>query len=178
MSTNITQSEKHENFNPEDFEHEDFKHENLKSLHLNNTQMQVLVEALDLYSRVLIGQLEEVGGVATIYSVNMLDNIVVEATGGKRYRASKPCKNSFEEHHQFTDEVRLLKQTLLGIHSNGSYGIFNEMVHDNARVAYDIQQVVRGALAWERTPEGGMGVSFDTPHKSSQQPLPTITTVK
>ena len=120
MSTNITQSEKHENFNPEDFKHEDFKHEYLKSLHLNNTQMQVLVEALDLYSRVLIGQLEEVGGVATIYSVNMLDNIVVEATGGKRYRASKcyraskPCKNSFEEHHQFTDEVRLLKQTQIG----------------------------------------------------------------
>jgi len=67
---------------------------------------------------------------------------------------------------------------LLGIHSSGSYGIHSLEVHDNARVAYDIQQVLRNWLAWKRHKSGSfggiMGVSYDKPYQTSKLELPKI----
>lgn len=146
-------------------------------LELSDEQAAVLVEALDLYSRCLIGQLEEVGQIALLYNVNMLDS-EVRQSNKQIYTVSKPDKRDWEAHHDFTDAIRKLKQDILGIHSNGSYGIHSEFVHDNARVAYDVLQVVRHHMAWKRH-KGGcvvgtLGVSFDTPVQTSKQQLPKI----
>lgn len=144
---------------------------------INDEQAYVIVEALDLFSRVLIGQSEEAGSVMNKYSVNMLDSEVVGAVG-KQYTQHKPNKKAYDEHHDFTDAIRSLKYSLLGIHSNGSYGIHSGVVHDNARVAYDIQQVLRNHLAWKNysgdSVMGTIGVSFDTPYQTSKLPLPKI----
>lgn len=146
-------------------------------LELSDEQAAVLVEALDLYSRCLIGQADEVGSVMSMYSVNMLNNEVVGAIG-KQYTQHKPDKKAYDAHHDFTDAIRKLKQDILGIHSNGSYGIHSEFIHDNARVAYDVLQVVRNYLAWKNYKGdcvmGTIGVSFDTPTRTSKQQLPKI----
>lgn len=63
---------------------------------------------------------------------------------------------------------------LTGFGYGASYGIYSEEVPDEHRVAYDLQQVIRHRLAWDRTPEGGMGVWFDKPHQTSQVPLAKI----
>lgn len=146
-------------------------------IELSDEQAAVLVEALDLYSRCLIGQFEEVGQVALLYNVNML-NSEVRQSNQQVYTVSKPDKKAWDAHHDFTDAIRKLKQEILGIHSNGSYGIHSEVVHDSARVAYDILQVVRNHLAWRRH-KGGcimstLGVSFDTPIQTSKIGLPKI----
>ena len=146
-------------------------------LELSDEQAAVLVEALDLYSRCLIGQLEEVGQVALVYNVNMLDS-EVRQSNKQIYTVSKPDKRAWDAHHDFSDAIRKLKQDLLGIHSNGSYGIHSEFVHDNARVAYDVLQVVRNHIAWKRHKgdcvTGTLGVSFDKPHQTSKLVLPKI----
>ena len=146
-------------------------------IEISDEQAYVIVEALDLFSRILIGQAEEVGGVMNKYNVNMLDSEVVGAEG-KQYTQHKPNKKAYDAHHDFSDAIRSLKHNLLGIHSNGSYGIHSEAVHDNARVAYDIQQVLRNYLAWKNHKEssfgGTMGVSFDKPYQTSKLELPKI----
>lgn len=146
-------------------------------IELSDEQAYVIVEALDLFSRVLIGQSEEVGSVMNKYSVNMLDSEVVGEVG-KQYTQHKPNRHAYDAHHDFTDAIRSLKHSLLGIHSNGSYGIHSEAVHDNARVAYDIQQVLRHYLAWKHyksdSVAGTIGVSFDKPYQTSKLELPKI----
>ena len=146
-------------------------------IEINDEQAYVIVEALDLFSRVLIGQSEEVGSVMNKYSVNMLDSEMVGAVG-KQYTQHTPNKQAYDAHHDFTDAIRSLKHSLLGIHSNGSYGIHSEAVHDNARVAYDVQQVLRNYLAWKHhngdSVAGTMGVSFDKPYQTSKLELPKI----
>lgn len=39
---------------------------------------------------------------------------------------------------------------------------------------WDIYQVARHRLAWDRKPEGGFTVAFDEPFQTSQYPLPII----
>lgn len=146
-------------------------------IEINDEQAYVIVEALDLFSRVLIGQAEEVGGVMNRYNVNMLDSEVVGDVG-KQYTQHKPDKKAYDAHHDFSDAIRSLKHSFLGIHSNGSYGIHSEAVHDNARVAYDVQQVLRNYLAWKHhkgdSVAGTIGVSFDKPYQTSKLELPKI----
>ena len=146
-------------------------------IEVSDEQVYVIVEALDLFSRVLIGQVEEVGGVMSKYNVNMLDSEVVGSVGNQ-YTQHKPDKKAYDAHHDFTDAIRSLKHNLLGIHANGSYGIHSDAVHDNSRVAYDIQQVLRNHLAWKNhkgdSVAGTMGVSFDKPYQTSKLELPKI----
>ena len=146
-------------------------------IEINDEQAYVIVEALDLFSRILIGQAEEVGGVMNKYSVNMLDSELVGSVGNQ-YTQHKPDKHAYDAHHDFSDAIRSLKHSLLGIHSSGSYGIHSVDVHDNARIAYDIQQVLRNWLAWKHHTEGNfggtMGVSFDKPYQTSKLQLPKI----
>lgn len=119
---------------------------------LTDHQADVLIEALDLYSRIHLGQFEEVGYIARVYDISR--NAVVD----------------YDAFNEFEDRIRDAK-TLLGFDRNGSYGIFNKQVNDIARVAYDMQQVLRNHLAWKRNPEGGIQVCFDVPHKTGSEDL-------
>ena len=91
---------------------------------INDEQAYVIVEALDLFSRVLIGQAEEVGGMMNKYSVNMLDSEVVGDVG-KQYTQH----NQTRRRMMSITTLRMLsslKHSVLGIHANGSYGIHSD----------------------------------------------------
>lgn len=136
-------------------------------LTVNEEQLRLIQSALDLYSRVLIGQFEEVGIIANMYSVNMLDS--------SNPNMPKPDKSSYKEHHAFTDMIRQAK-TSLGFHANGSYGIYSDVVHNDSRNAYDIVQVIRNYIANRNHVEGEsrMFISFDEPNKTGEYDMPVI----
>ncbi len=121
------------------------------TLNMSEEQAQILVRALDLYSRIGIGQFEEI---LDVYDP-LHKRVPVEARDAAR---------------------RLLNsvKAVYGHPANGSNGIHSPEVRDEFRAAYDIQQVVRHRLAFDRHPEGGFQVNFDEPRQISQLPLPSI----
>lgn len=117
-------------------------------LTLSKSQAETLIRALDLYTRIGLGQLEEI---AHMFA----------------FEISPDEKDRLRAH---LDQAKLV----LGHPANGSHGINSIEVDDDFRAAYDIQQVVRHRLAWDKKPEGGIQVNFDEPRQTSDQPLPQI----
>jgi len=120
-------------------------------LTFNEEQADLLVRALDAYSRLCVGQFNTAVESAWMHKILEVDRKDVE------YHCNQ------------------LKRIFTGINSPGaSYGIYSKEIPDGARIAWDIQQVVRNRLAWDRNPQGGITVNFDTPMQASEQPLPVI----
>lgn len=119
-------------------------------LSLTEKQAQVIINALDLYSRIGMGQLEEIAHILRSSPNANPDKILaVEALA----REAADC--------------------WMG-HVGGYNGISSDKVHDVFRIAWDLQQVIRYRLAWDRHPEGGIQVVFDEPLKSSKEPFAVI----
>lgn len=122
------------------------------TLTFTEEQAGILVDALDLYSRIGIGQFEE--------CVRVFDH-----TLELPIETRDACKASLD-HAKFV---------IAGLPAGGSHGIHNPKVRDVFRAAYDIQQVIRHRVAWDRKPEGNIShVHFDQPRQISGLPLPTI----
>lgn len=113
-------------------------------------QARVLTQALDIYSRLGLGQFEKV---LDVYDPDF------KLTGPVRDEIRRALEVAKEE---------------AGHPAHGSHGIHNPVVPDTFRVAFDLQQVVRHKLAWAETPMGSPLLRFDTPRQSSQLALPTI----
>lgn len=120
---------------------------------VDEQQARILVAALDLYSRIGIGQLTEV---VRVYNYE--------------WKTPIPTVDRLVE-------VMNEAKHVIGFGPGGSYGIHSPNVHDVFRRAFDIQCVIRHRLAFDRTPEGGFGVDFDTPRQIGELPLPTISHV-
>ena len=119
-------------------------------LEIDEDHARLLIEALDFYSRVHMGQLE----VITEQHIHSFDDP--------------------EDCHRFRQTVLLLKDDL-GIHHNAHWGIRSPKVIEGAKIAFDIQQIIRHRLAWDRHPEGGHTVDFGSLFKCSQsKSLPKI----
>lgn len=126
-------------------------------LTLTEKQAEVVIKALDLYTRMGLGQLERV--------------LEVAALEGQQWEG--PTDYETAESAMVT-----LKKALTGFALNASYGIYSEKVRDTFRVAYDIMQVLRHSVAWAKQPEGGIETWFYTPLQTAQQPLPTVSAVE
>jgi hypothetical protein len=109
-------------------------------------QADIIVRALDLYSRVQMGQLKDVAYVAT------------------------EKLNS-----ELAQELKRLEPLITGLPHNAYHGIFSPQIPQRAKIAWDIQQAIRHKVSWTLFPEGGITVNFDTPIKCSDETLPTIT---
>jgi hypothetical protein len=121
-------------------------------LTLTASQAQTLVEALDLFSRIGIGQINEVESVVTRYGMD------------RKEHSYEAVKNALD----------FIKLELMGFQQGGSYGIFHQKVHNIFKEAWDLQQVIRHKLAWTANPGGGFGVNFHEPMKSGSTPLATM----
>jgi hypothetical protein len=121
------------------------------TLTMSAKHAEILVRALDLYSRIGIGQFEEVARV---------------------YETSEDL--TFEQEEDLK-ACLVNAKVAVGHPKNGSYGIHNAVVSDKFRAAWDLQQVVRHRMAYDARPEGNpMSVHFDTPFQCSKVPLATI----
>lgn len=122
------------------------------SLEINHEQALVLKNALDFYSRIQMGQLEEVYHVA-VMALNKYKSVSRE---------------------DMDRAVRQLKKVLFPeLMENSSHGIHSEKINDLARVAWDLQQVIRNRLAFDlHPPENDQlpwNVDYDTPQQSSSK---------
>lgn len=129
------------------------------TLQLTENQARIISEALDLFSRIGMGQLKEV---VSVLRQNPLPN------------------SNLEERINFLSEIRnkldiLAKYWMKG---PGYHGITSKLISDKFRIAWDIQQVIRHRLAWDRKSEGGFTIDFDDPMVTSEEPLPKIDAVK
>lgn len=124
------------------------------NLTVTKGQAQILKDALDLYSRVGMGQMEEMLFVAV--------------------RSVRSFKIDVVKYIKAQEDLKRVRTTLMG-RPHTYKPILSYDVDDRFRVAYDLLQVIRHRLAWDQNPEGGITVNFDQPWKtSSEEPLATI----
>lgn len=115
------------------------------TLTLTEEQADTLLMALDTYSRLKMGQF----------------NAVTDLFPARDFDRGKAA-----------EALRVARQAVMPeLDPRGYYGIRNLEAGEQARVAFDIQQVLRHALAWHRHPAGGIGVCYDDPYQTSQAPL-------
>ena len=124
-------------------------------LSISEKQARVMVDALDLFSRIGIGQLREVLRHPQYERVILRDN-----------ESYKYCERLLDQ----------IKKLLTGFGPSASYGIACPEVHDDSNIAYDLLQVIRHRLAWDRNPKGGIEVYFDRPIQLSKEELAEILT--
>lgn len=126
------------------------------NLTLNVTQANLVSRAMELYTRLMIGQISAVLEEHTDLSWDDREAI---------HRFARMY--IFPEHG-----------------SNGGPGICSDETSEKAKIAWDISATMRQALAWDRegkdigkdTRSHDMyGVIFDDPMRTSNEPLPKIT---
>lgn len=129
---------------------------------LSEVQARTLVDALDFFSRIQIGQFEEVLSMARMGSIPHRDEVNLSAR--------------IAEIEEAEPLLREVKRLLTGHSPNASFGILSDKTPESAKVAYEIQRAIRHRLAWDRQPEGGIGVDFDDPDslRSTGQPLAVL----
>lgn len=123
---------------------------------MDETQARVVSEALELYSRVHLGQLDELPRVTRRAYID-------EKTGQK------------VDMRTVVYYIECLKNALFPeLDKNEYYGIYSDKISDRAKISFDVYQCLRNALAWHFTPDGGITVDFDEPLAVSQHPLPDV----
>ena len=129
------------------------------TLTVNENQARLLSQALELVTRIQIGQWHE-----------FIDWL--------------PQQKKIDHHNLREQLMPIMRQHFASARPDGAewtingwdshYGILSEHVEDVARVAWDMQKVIDHCIAWDSNPEGGYTVDFDGPHHVGQQPLATM----
>lgn len=125
------------------------------TIECNEKQATIIKESLDLYSRLLMGQVRE------------LDNFFTRNTD---------CwKHSDRDNISTCAEIikNIVYPELIGY---DSFGIFNEKCPEESKIAYDIIQVLRNELIKVRDPEKKTGWCMDwcSPIPASKEKLINI----
>ena len=109
----------------------------MKKLQVEMTleQARVINQALDLFSRVYMGQLENITTMARMFDINAF-NEEQEANKWEHYETASYYMGKVKEE--------------LGFNVNSSWGIYSPECNQVARDAWDIQQVLRYYEAWVR----------------------------
>ena len=97
-------------------------------LELTDKHARVLLAALDCYSRLQMGQLWALAE-------------AIEGAKGAKAANGAPLPDAWQLREQYTDE---LTRRLFGYSPNASHGICSPHVPESAKVAYDLQCVIRG----------------------------------
>jgi hypothetical protein len=122
------------------------------TLAVNAAQLTVIRAALELYERVGMGQFAEV---ASVHGAPMTDG--------------------YELAEAYLLAAKKVLRPELG--RAAYYGIGSPVIADRFRVAYDVEQVIRYRLAWDRDPEGRWQYVFDVPRRTGTEPLAVIASV-
>lgn len=123
---------------------------------LSEQQAKIVAAALDLYSRIGIGQME-------IVSEVMVDLNIINPLGTGR--------------EVITEKLHEIK-ALLGHPKNGSFGICNPVVNDDVKTAYDLECVIKKELTSNCVSRVGTNVwSYDPLHTNKKEPLAEIRTM-
>lgn len=118
-------------------------------LGMSEKQARVINSALDVYSRLLCGQIEELG-------VLFMDKIMKSDINREELR----------------NACAIMKKVIFpDLHPYAEYGIYSEEAPEKSKIAYDLFQVIRNYLAWDKQPLGGQTVDFYEPLKCAKHNL-------
>lgn len=114
----------------------------MATLEVTEEQLSVIQSALDLYSRVGVGQFDRI-----------VEHTTFENYLYKKFNKDFTYINLIEDKakdllHQARDI--LYQDNSIG--QNGSWGIYSENVDESCRIAFDLQQVIRHEK-WKRKPD-------------------------
>lgn len=120
----------------------------LYRLTMTEDHLRALLKATEFYERISMGQFIEI-----------LDTV------------DPHLKQSIEGRDIAASFLRIARQHLMpGLTSdNAFYSIRSPEIHDDNRICYDFQQVVRHRLSWDKNPAGGWTVNFDKPWRTSEK---------
>ena len=116
------------------------------SITMSEAECHLAINALDLYSRIWIGQYER------IQDLQIYDS-------GERW-------SRYSQVHMLFQRIRdLLIPSLVGHgdYRSCSLGIWSDKTDIRAINAYDIQQRLRYEISWFKNPEGDISVNYDRP---------------
>lgn len=116
------------------------------SLSIAGEEYYLIINSLDLYSRIWIGQYERI------------DDLCIYDIEDRWSRNSK-------RHNLFQQIRNILIPSLRGVgdYLSCSLGIWSDKTDIRAINAYDIQQRLRYEVSWFKNPEGGITVDFGDP---------------
>ena len=117
------------------------------NLKISKKQASIIIESLNLYSRLLCGQTEEI---SNLFMFSFFDKDI-----------------SLPKVKEICNELK--KTVFPELQKNESYGIYQDSIGENPKIAYDMIQVIRHKLAWDRKPDGGNTVDFGKPLKTSEK---------
>jgi len=123
------------------------------NLKVTREQAEVLTKVLDMFSRIGIGQLEEI----LRHPAYNLKVVTGEINLARSRRA-----------RELLNEVR----SLITGQRQGGIGI--PLSDEQNKIAYDILQVVQHRLAWDERPEGSSEIWFQEPMREANHPLAEI----
>jgi len=110
-------------------------------------------EGLELFTRLSIGQLEEIRQEVSLDETN------------------KPYP--YEMLDLLSGYIASFKQQVVGFSSNASFGIHNPKLNPVVTKSWALMRALRHRLAWDQTPEGRMGTWHDEP-MLSEDSLPGL----
>jgi hypothetical protein len=118
---------------------------------MTEEQARVVMDSLELYTRLSLGQIESLKYVGSVWK-----NI---------------------DHNAFEDAEIHMKHVLFPeLARFESYGIYQKEAGRNAQIAWDILQSIRHPLSWFLHPEGGITVNFGEPMLTCEGcKFPTVT---
>lgn len=118
----------------------------MATLTVSEEQLRLIQRALDLYSRIGIGQFGEIKDHPTFQKHLRKECEVDGKTDYERYHSTRDMANNF----LFQARNILYNDSSIG--KNGSWGIHHPNVDDSCRDAYDLIQVIRHEF-WKQNPE-------------------------
>lgn len=122
-------------------------------LELTNEEVYTVIDALDFYSRIWIGQYDEINSLLRLHGFMKSESHKIENRKGDYLKLRNILLPSLENED-----------------FNCSLGIWNTKTNSLAKSAYDMQQIIRYTQAWYLHPEGGIGVNFNTPILEGELP--------
>lgn len=118
----------------------------MATLKVNEDQLRLIQRALDFYSRIGIGQFNEIKNHPT-FKKHLYNEFKVD---------DKTDYNRFHSVRETVDDVLNVARNMLynesGRNKNGSWGVWNPKVDDSCRDAYDLVQVIRHEF-WKTDPD-------------------------
>lgn len=118
----------------------------MTTLTVTQEQLRLIQDALDMYSRIGIGQMWVIKDHPTFEEVLRKKCTFEGEIDYQTYHEQR----KIADQHFIQGRDSLLIDSTHGQH--GSYGIYNKEVHQSSRVAYDIVQVIRHEF-WKANPD-------------------------
>ena len=131
-------------------------------------QTDAVCDALDAYSRLCIGQLDEV---ANLVRHGIIPMAQLDGSGERVLASAEVCEQ--------IEELMDAAKRLLGYPANGSHGIGHPHIALSGRRAYEVKKVLAKVVAEQRNPNPEFrGVNYDgLGPRYTNDPVPVATAI-